>query len=291
MINKKWTLSLVGALTGVLLFGNASHAATYTVKSGDSLWKIATSYQMSTAKLLEMNNMSATNTQIYPGQVLQVPGPTQYTVQNGDTMWSISQKVKCSLSSLISANPQLSNPNNIWTGLVIHLPAEAQYSSTQSLVKPDRYVDGLFPLEKGTYTPLANNYGDGRGWTADGSATRSHEGIDIFANEGTKVYSVMDGTVINYGWSELGGWRLTIRVDGSTAFYYAHLSRYADGIQMGSKVTKGQLIGYVGSTGYGPQGTSGLFVPHLHFGIYQTNPAPWKAVDAYNYLRWWETNR
>ncbi|MNP66451.1 L-Ala--D-Glu endopeptidase precursor [compost metagenome] len=80
-----------------------------------------------------------------------------------------------------------------------------------------------------------------------------------------------------------------MRVDGSNAFYYAHLSRYAEGIGPGSKVTKGQLIGYVGSTGYGPEGTSGLFLPHLHVGIYQTSP--WKALNAYPYLSWWEANR
>ncbi|WP_339818378.1 M23 family metallopeptidase [Paenibacillus sp. FSL R7-0216] len=285
MSNKKWTLGIAGAIAGTLLFSSISSAAPYTVKSGDSLWQIATAYQISTTQLKSMNQL--TNDWIYPGQVLQVPGPTAYTVQNGETLWLISLKFKVSLNSLISANPQLSNPNNIWAGLQINLPAEAKLSNTVS--KPDRFENGFFPLAKGTYTPMTNSYGDGRAWAEDGTAQRTHEGIDIFADEGTPVYSAMAGEVMNYGWSELGGWRLTVRVDGSTAFYYAHLSRYAKGIGTGSKITKGQLIGYVGSTGYGPEGTSGLFLPHLHFGIYQTSP--WKALNAYPYLSWWEANR
>lgn len=289
MIKRKWTLGLAVAITGTLLFGSASNAANYTVKSGDSLWKIATAYQLTITQLKTMNQLSSDA--IYPGQILQVPGPTTYTVQNGETLWLISQKLNCSLDALIQANPQLSNPNNIWTGLQILLPAGVQSTSDPVVTQPARYVDALFPLAKGTYSPLVNNYGEGREWTASGSAQRSHEGVDIFAEEWTKIYSAADGQVINYGWSELGGWRLTVRTDDSTAFYYAHLAGYASGIGTGSKVTKGQLIGYVGSTGYGPVGTSGKFVPHLHFGMYQTSPAPWKAIDPYPYLRWWESNR
>ncbi|MGG6311413.1 LysM peptidoglycan-binding domain-containing protein [Paenibacillus macerans] len=286
MRHKKWALGIAGAMAGTMLFGNVSQAAPYTVKTGDSLWKIATAHQISTTQLKTMNQL--TGDWIYPGQVLQVPGATTYTVQNGETMWLISVKFQISLDALLKANPQLSNPNNIWAGLQIQLPVGAQTGNT-AVNRPARFADGFFPLAKGTYEPMTNNYGEGRDWTSGGTAQRSHEGIDIFANEGTKVYSAMDGEVINYGWSELGGWRLTVRVDGSTAFYYAHLSRYADGIGKGSKVKKGQLIGYVGSTGYGPEGTSGLFLPHLHFGIYQTSP--WTAIDATSYLRWWEANR
>ncbi len=51
--------------------------------------------------------------------------------------------------------------------------------------------------------------------------------------------------------------------------YYAHLERYEDGLQAGDVVAKGQVIGYLGDSGYGPEGTTGEFEPHLHFGIYQ----------------------
>ena len=46
------------------------------------------------------------------------------------------------------------------------------------------------------------------------------------------------------------------------------MSRFAEGIEMGERVKKGEVIGYVGDSGYGPEGTTGKFPPHLHFGIY-----------------------
>ncbi|MDU2239574.1 MAG: LysM peptidoglycan-binding domain-containing protein [Paenibacillus sp.] len=81
MGNKKWMLGIAGAIIGTLLFGGVSQAASYTVKSGDSLWKIANAYRISTTQLKTMNQL--TGDWIYPGQVLQVPGTTAYTVQNG----------------------------------------------------------------------------------------------------------------------------------------------------------------------------------------------------------------
>ncbi|TMV17750.1 LysM peptidoglycan-binding domain-containing protein [Paenibacillus thermoaerophilus] len=199
-----------------------------------------------------------------------------YTVQPQDTLWKIGQKYGIPLRAMIGANPQLSNPDIVWAGLKIQVP-----------IKPSTYASGQFPLKKGTYQPFENTYGEQRVWTPDGYTTRSHEGVDIFAKKGTPVYAAMGGTVINYGWNQYGGWRLTVKVDDSTAFYYAHLSGYAAGIGMGSTIRKGQLIGYVGDTGYGPVGTSGNFLPHLHFGIYKTNVSPWKTVDPYVHLRWW----
>jgi murein DD-endopeptidase MepM/ murein hydrolase activator NlpD len=143
-------------------------------------------------------------------------------------------------------------------------------------------------LGKGTYTqPLVNNYAEDRYWNANGDEIRKHEGVDIFANKGTPVYSALDGEIVNFGWNELGGWRVTIRVDAATQFYYAHLNGYASGIGKGSIIKKGQLIGYVGSTGYGPEGTQDLFLPHLHFGIYSTTPS-WHSIDPFTYLQMWE---
>ncbi|WP_261381745.1 LysM peptidoglycan-binding domain-containing protein [Paenibacillus cremeus] len=283
-----------------LLFAGTANAATYTVQSGDSLWKIASKYNITTADLMTSNQL--TTDMILPGQSLKVPGPTPYTVQNSDTMWLISQKFGLTLDTLLKANPQLTNPSNIWSGLTINIPdgSAPSVNSTAStpapaapaaVRKPTQLTNGQFPLGKGTYQgPLEDNYADGRSWTPTGGAERTHEGVDIMAAKGTPIYSVLDGTIINFGWNEYGGWRVTVRVDDSTVFYYAHLSKYADGIGMGSKVKKGQLLGYVGNTGYGPEGTEGQFDPHLHFGIYKTDAAAWYTIDPFSYLQWWEAN-
>ncbi|MFD0676493.1 MULTISPECIES: LysM peptidoglycan-binding domain-containing protein [unclassified Paenibacillus] len=299
-MKKAITTGIAVMTAGVLLFGGSAQAAVYTVKSGDSLWKISQTYNTTTNKLSQVNQL--TSSEIYPGQTLQVPGLATYSVKDGESMWNISVKQGVSLEALIAANPQVSNPNNIWSGLKLNIPdkfgttapatsAAPSAPSTSNLAKPALFADGKFPLAKGTYTqPFENNYADERYWSANGDEIRKHEGVDIIAKKGTPVYSVLDGEIVNFGWNELGGWRVTIRVNDTTQFYYAHLNGYASGIGKGSIVKKGQLIGYVGSTGYGPEGTQDLFDPHLHFGIYSTTPS-WHSVDPFSYLKWWEQNQ
>lgn len=101
---------------------------------------------------------------------------------------------------------------------------------------------------------------------------RIHEGTDLMAQRNEPsfypILSVSDGIVEKKGWLEKGGYRIGIRSDNGCYFYYAHLAEYAD-IKEGDYVKAGQLLGFMGNTGYGVQvGTSGLFDVHLHFGIY-----------------------
>lgn len=279
-MNKKWlTLALAGSFAGLALFAPQAQAATYTVQPGDTLWKIAVDHKLTVAQLTQLNGLSSTS--LMPGQMLKVPDdPNSYTVQSGDALWKIAAKFNLPVTAIIRANPNLTNPNAINPGTVLHIP-----------VKPTSWSDGYFPLKAGTYQPYVNNFSEGRAWTPNGTAERAHEGVDVFAAKGTPIYSASDGKIVNIGWNQYGGWRLTVQVDSGTAFYYAHMSRYADGMAKGGTVKKGQLIGYVGSTGYGPEGTEGQFVPHLHFGIYKTNVSPWKAIDPYVNLTWWELTR
>jgi murein DD-endopeptidase MepM/ murein hydrolase activator NlpD len=268
-----------------MLFAGSAHAAVYTVQSEDSLWKISQWSRTTADQLVQTNQLSSQS--IYPGQKLQVPGLTPYTVQGNESMWDISRKWGVTLDALIAANPQIWYPNIIWNGLKIMVPNNSGTAvlaaSSNGMAKPASLADGVFPLGKGTYVqPFENNYAVDRA-----NGTRKHEGVDIVAKKGTPVYSVTDGEIVNYGWNELGGWRLTIRIDATTQTYYAHLNAYAPGLGKGVKVKKGQLLGYVGSTGYGPEGTQGKFEPHLHFGIYKTSPN-WHSINPYNYLKSWE---
>jgi peptidoglycan LD-endopeptidase LytH len=272
-LRKKLIAGLAGLLISAPLLGAHVEAASYTVRTGDTLWLIANSNGMTVSELMSYNGM--TTTMIYPGQTLQLPDKGGYIVSKGDTLWLISQKLGIPLNVLVKANPQLSNINVLNVGDVLQAP-----------VKPAGFLYGTFPLAAGTYTPFTNNYADGRSWTPGGGSVRTHEGVDIFAKEGTPVYAAAGGTISNIGWNEYGGYRLTVKVDGATAFYYAHFSKYAPNLSLGGTIQQDQLIGYVGSTGYGPEGTSGKFLSHLHFGIYKTSD--WTTIDPFNYLRWWE---
>lgn len=134
-----------------------------------------------------------------------------------------------------------------------------------------------------------DGYGEGRSY----GGSRRHEGIDIMAVDADagelEVQSVSDGRVEQMGWLELGGYRVGIRSPGGLYFYYAHLDSYAAGLQKGDTVKAGTLLGYMGDTGYGQEGTRGKFPVHLHFGVYYDKNGEEKTIDPYRLLRCLET--
>jgi murein DD-endopeptidase MepM/ murein hydrolase activator NlpD len=96
-----------------------------------------------------------------------------------------------------------------------------------------------------------------------GGGSRSHEALDIPAPRGTPILSALDGRVLRKFSSKDGG-QMIYAADASEKFIlmYAHLDRYADGINDGTTLRKGDIIGYVGTTGNAPPN-----LPHLHFAI------------------------
>jgi len=114
---------------------------------------------------------------------------------------------------------------------------------------------------------------------------RRHEALDILAPRDTPVLAVDDGTIAKLFLSKPGG--ITIYQFDPTAtytYYYAHLSRYAEGLEEHEAVKRGQVIGYVGTTGNAPPET-----PHLHFAIFKlTDEKRWwqgTAIDPYPVFR------
>ncbi|MBR5801503.1 MAG: peptidoglycan DD-metalloendopeptidase family protein [Alistipes sp.] len=91
---------------------------------------------------------------------------------------------------------------------------------------------------------------------------RAHTGVDYAAPKGTPVRAVADGVVTFKGWGGGGGNTLKIKHAGNLVTGYLHLSKFAAGINKGSRVSQGQLIGYVGSTGT----STG---PHLDYRIWK----------------------
>ena len=124
----------------------------------------------------------------------------------------------------------------------------------------------LIPVRGLEAENLTSSFDDARG-------SRRHEAIDILAPRGTDVLAVEDGKVAKLFTSDAGG--LTVyQMDPSETFiyYYAHLNGYAPGLKEGAILRKGDVIGFVGTTGNAPKNT-----PHLHFAISKLDPD----------RRWW----
>lgn len=143
-----------------------------------------------------------------------------------------------------------------------------------------------FPLDKDHYEFSYENSWDS---VRTYGGTRTHEGVDLMPpkqkRDYYKVYSVSDGVITNIGWLPQGGWRVGITADNGTYFYYAHLSSYAE-IEKGDSVKAGEVIGYMGDTGYSEiEGTTGNFPVHLHFGIYFPVGEEEISVNPYWILR------
>jgi len=102
--------------------------------------------------------------------------------------------------------------------------------------------------------------------------SRPHLGHDLIAATGTPVIAVESGVVEALGWNQYGGWRIGIRsFDKHRYYYYAHLRQnrpYAEGLEVGQTVTAGDVIGYVGHTGYSTtENVNNIRLSHLHFGL------------------------
>lgn len=134
------------------------------------------------------------------------------------------------------------------------------------------------PVKGFVASQLSDNYTQGR---AGGAL---HEALDIMAPRGTPVLAVEDGRIAKLFLSKPGGITLyQFDPGGEFAYYYAHLNAYADGIAEGGMLRKGQVIGYVGSSG-----NASANAPHLHFAIYKLGPDKqwWRGTPLNPFLVW-----
>jgi len=124
---------------------------------------------------------------------------------------------------------------------------------------------------------------------------RGHEGTDLMASNNKRgffpIISITEGIVEKKGWLEQGGYRIGIRSEAGGYFYYAHLDSYAPELEQGDSVIAGQLLGFMGDSGYGKEGTIGQFDVHLHVGIYVETKTGEMSVDPYWILQILEKNR
>jgi murein DD-endopeptidase MepM/ murein hydrolase activator NlpD len=167
---------------------------------------------------------------------------------------------------------------------VAHAQAQAADAADAGDIASLRARALLVPVRGVEAASLRDTYAQSRG-----AGTRVHEALDIPAERGTPVVAVEDGRIAKLFLSKPGGITVYQFDPGSQyAYYYAHLDRYADGLREGAAVRRGDVIGYVGTTGNAAGGQ-----PHLHFAVFRLGPLRqwWRGTPIDPYLIWHEPPR
>jgi peptidoglycan LD-endopeptidase LytH len=161
------------------------------------------------------------------------------------------------------------------------LPAARQPVATggrASAIDELREHDLRVPIDGASVAAFKDQFADRRE-----NGSRPHEAVDILAPRNTPVHAVENGTVAKLFFSKGGGGNTIYQFDptGRYCYYYAHLERYAPGLKAGEPVSRGDVIGFVGTSGNAPPNT-----PHLHFAVYKLGPERewWKGVAIDPYL-------
>ncbi len=163
-------------------------------------------------------------------------------------------------------------------------------------------IDGQWKAAYGlkAFSPVAAGYGyshcDDFGVSRSFGFQRKHLGNDLMGALGTPICAVEGGVVEAMGWNRYGGWRIGIRsFDSKRYYYYAHLQKdrpFADGLQVGDLVQAGDVIGFMGRTGYSDrENVNNIETVHLHFGLElifdesqkECNSEIW--IDVYDIVR------
>lgn len=153
-----------------------------------------------------------------------------------------------------------------------------------------------FPVAEDTEEQYTFSYDNSWNTPRTYGGKRRHEGTDIMATCNKRgiypIVSVSDGIIENKGWLEQGGYRIGVRSKHGGYYYYAHLYSYAPDLEIGDTVIAGQLLGFMGDTGYSKvEGTTGNFAVHLHFGIYYNEGEKETSVNPFYILKYLERNK
>jgi murein DD-endopeptidase MepM/ murein hydrolase activator NlpD len=187
--------------------------------------------------------------------------------------WQISSPGVVGSTGVLGAGRDERGGTDLHTNEAVSLSDNSQSSSQQPSIRSGVPTDLLdrdltLPIDNADVAALKGHFAQRRG-----GGSRGHEAVDILAPRHTPVRAADDGTIARLFFSKQGG--ITVyQFDPFEryCYYYAHLDRYADGLREGGQVKRGDVLGYVGTSGNAPPGT-----PHLHFAIFQLTPEK----------RWW----
>lgn len=154
----------------------------------------------------------------------------------------------------------------------------SNFIGNYSIETPNENGETTFTKKYGikVFLPIAKNYSfshyDDFGKSRSYGFQRTHLGNDLMGNIGTPIVAVESGVIEHLGWNQYGGWRIGIRsFDTKRYYYYAHLRKdhpYSENLQEGDTVKAGDVVGYLGMTGYSiKENVNNINVPHLHFGM------------------------
>lgn len=237
---------------------------TYTIQSGDTISTIAEQFDLKVTTILWENNLTVYSV-IRPGDVLKIL-PTDginYTIAKGDTLTSIAKKYDVDEAKIIETN-KLGDGTKLAVGGKLFIPGGRKISTASSMPKETRYtgISAIVNLLKDQpdSTPVSGNK---MNWPAGVRRITQyfswrHTGLDIAGPIGTPIYAADSGVIEVEGWGTGYGNQIVIDHGGGKKTRYAHLSKFY--VKKGERVTKGQAIAAMGSTGW----STGS---HLHFEV------------------------
>ncbi len=230
------------------------------VRGGDTLDQIAKMFGVTVDTILSANDLKK-GAKLKEGDILLILpySGVEYTVVKGDTLESIAKKHKVALNDILSAN-DIDSGTKILPGEKLMIPGasmlvEAPKSTGSTSSKSSTGSSGATVDTTGYFShPLPGAR------RTRGIIPRVHKGVDLAARAGTPILAAADGTVeiARYGWNGGFGNYVVIKHSNGTRTLYAHMSKL--GTSYGTKVEKGEVIGYVGNTGRSRG-------DHLHFEV------------------------
>ena len=165
-------------------------------------------------------------------------------------------------------------------------------------MQPTYGLKAFSPIAAGYGYSHCSDFGNSRSF----GFARKHLGNDLMGSQGTPIVAVEGGVIEAMGWNRYGGWRIGIRsFDSKRYYYYAHLQKdhpFAEGLQEGDIVQAGDLIGFMGRTGYSDkENVNNIETVHLHFGMElvfdesqkECNAEIW--IDVYDIVRLLNSHR
>lgn len=245
-------------------------SVTVTVRDGQTVWSLAAQYGTSVEAIVAANNLRSA-TLIRTGQRLVIPRNAAAATRRpaartrtvtvrlaaGQTLWDLSRAYGVSVEEIAAAN-QLASPDRVRAGQRLQVPARTVAVSRRvavggvnrdgvSATRAVRLVQAFIWPARGRLTSRF-------GWRA----RRHHDGIDIAAPRGAPIAAARDGVVVFVGWYYGYGKTVIINHGGGLQTIYGHASALL--VRAGQRVSRGQLIARVGSTGR----STG---PHVHFEV------------------------
>jgi len=248
--------------------------SSYIVKNGDSLWSIASKYNLDINTLFGCNSLKDPD-HLKPGTTLRIPNQDGilYEVKKGDSFDKIAKKFGIYVEAILAAN-NLTASSTLQEGASLFLPGAKPITVVQQIRGVSGGSSGSGATTQGFRWPMRGNISSPFGWRQDPFTKRRdfHTGIDIRGSRGTPIAAAKEGVVSYAGWMAGYGRVVVLNHGGGYTTLYAHADRLL--VRNGQRVNAGQQIARCGASGRAT-GT------HLHFEVRYNN----KPVNPRNVLR------